>query len=163
MRKSSWTPSIVPRGDDHDVYLIVGDLGRIGRIWREADYEATDFETVVTDLLAGQYKNPVGIFGFNTAEGWSRDVSADIAAELRRRCDLQPRDVTVGVAEFRRSTRPGRPCAACAAASYGETVKCILCADTGWVCENHPRRPWEGPHGCDSGGAGMPGRARPAI
>jgi hypothetical protein len=27
-------------------------------------------------------------------------------------------------------------------------MKCIFCADTGWVCENHPRRPWEGPHGC---------------
>jgi hypothetical protein len=100
MRKSSWTPSIVPRGDDHDVYLIVDDLGRIGRIWREADYEATDFETVVTDLLAGQYKNPVGIFGVNTAEGWSRDVSADIAAELRRRCDLQPRDVPSKLLNF---------------------------------------------------------------
>jgi hypothetical protein len=31
MRKSSWTPSIVPRGDDHDVYLVVDDLGRIDR------------------------------------------------------------------------------------------------------------------------------------
>jgi hypothetical protein len=38
-------------------------------------------------------QNLVGIFVFNTAEGWSRDVSADIAAELRRRCDLQLRDV----------------------------------------------------------------------
>jgi hypothetical protein len=35
-------------------------------------------------------------------------------------------------------------------------MKCIFCADTGWVCENHLRRPWEGPHGCDCGGAGMP-------
>jgi hypothetical protein len=35
-------------------------------------------------------------------------------------------------------------------------MKCIFCADTGWVCENHPRRPWEGPYGCDCGGAGMP-------
>jgi hypothetical protein len=35
-------------------------------------------------------------------------------------------------------------------------MKCIFCADTGWVCENHPRRPWEGPHGCDCGGAGLP-------
>ena len=25
-------------------------------------------------------------------------------------------------------------------------MRCIFCADTGWVCENHPRRPWEGPH-----------------
>jgi len=61
------------------------ERSRIGRVWREADYEATDFENVVTDLLEGQHKNPVGIFAFNTAEGWSRDVSADIAAELRRR------------------------------------------------------------------------------
>jgi hypothetical protein len=35
-------------------------------------------------------------------------------------------------------------------------MKCIFCADTGWVCENHSRRPWEGPYGCDCGGAGMP-------
>ena len=35
-------------------------------------------------------------------------------------------------------------------------MKCILCADTGWVCENDPRRPWDGQHGCDYGGAGMP-------
>jgi len=81
MRKSNWTPSIVPPTRLHDVYL-VDDLGRIGRVWREADYEATDYETVVTDLLDGQYKNPVGIFAFNTAEGWARDVSADIASRV---------------------------------------------------------------------------------
>jgi hypothetical protein len=100
MRKSNWTPSIVPRGDDHDVYLVVDDLGRIGRVWREADYEATNFDTVVTDLLDGQYKNPVGIFAFNTAEGWARDVSADVSAELRQRCDLQLRDVPSELQDF---------------------------------------------------------------
>ena len=100
MRRTHWTPSIVPRDDDHDVYLVVEDLGRLGRVWREADYEATDFETVVTDLLRGQYKNPIGIFAFNTAEGWSRDVSADIAAELRRRCDLQLREPPAWLQHF---------------------------------------------------------------
>jgi hypothetical protein len=97
MRKSNWTPSIVPRGDDHDVYLVVDDLGRV---WREADCEATGFETIVTDLLDGQYKHAVGIFAFNTAEGWARDVSAYIAAELRRRCDLQLRDVPSELQDF---------------------------------------------------------------
>jgi hypothetical protein len=99
MGRSNGTPSIVPRGDEHDVYLVVDDLGRLGRVWREADYETTDFETVVTDLL-GQYSNPIGIFAFNSAEGWSRDVSADVAAELRRRCDLQLRDVPFFLEEF---------------------------------------------------------------
>jgi hypothetical protein len=31
MRKSNWTPSIVPRSADQDVYLVVDDLGRICR------------------------------------------------------------------------------------------------------------------------------------
>jgi hypothetical protein len=35
-------------------------------------------------------------------------------------------------------------------------VKCILCADTGWVCENHLTRPWGGPNACPCGGAGAP-------
>jgi len=100
MRKSSWTPSIVSHGDDHDVYLVVDDLGRVGRVWREADYEETDFETVATDLLDGQYTNPTGIFAFNTAEGWSRDVSPNIAIELRRRCNLQARDVPSLLQDF---------------------------------------------------------------
>ena len=53
MRKSDWTPSIVPHGDDQTVYLVVDDLGRLGRVWREADVDHTDLETVIQDLLAG--------------------------------------------------------------------------------------------------------------
>ena len=40
MRRSSWTPSIVPNDNDETIYLY--DFGRLGRAWREADYEATD-------------------------------------------------------------------------------------------------------------------------
>jgi hypothetical protein len=89
---SSWTPSIVPT-DDQTVYLVLDDFGKQGRAWRESDAEATDLETVITDLLEGQYRNPVRVIGFNTAEGWSRDVSEDVAGELRHRCDLQATDV----------------------------------------------------------------------
>jgi hypothetical protein len=38
----------------------------------------------------------------------------------------------------------------------GNSMKCQLCEDTGWVCENHPDQPWEGPHACTCGGAGAP-------
>ena len=93
MRKSAWTPSIVPNGDDQTVYLVKDDLGRLGAAWREADAEATDLETVITDLLTGQYKDPIRVIAFNTVERWSQDVSEDVAHELRRRCDLQMRDV----------------------------------------------------------------------
>jgi hypothetical protein len=100
MRKSTWTPSIVPGGDDHDVYLVLDDFGRNGRAWPETDVEATDLETVIVDLLEGQYKNPVRVVAFKTAEKWSQDVSADVAQELRRRCDLQMRDVPFYLQDF---------------------------------------------------------------
>jgi hypothetical protein len=100
MRKFNWTPSIVPRGDDQNIYLVVDDLGQLGRVWREADVEHTDLETVILDLLEGQYKNPFRVVCFNTAEQWSQDVSADVAQELRWRCDLQLRDVPFFLQDF---------------------------------------------------------------
>ena len=86
---TGWTPSIIPRDTDQNVYLVLDDLGRHGRVWREADAETTDLETVITDLLECQYSYPVRVVAFNTAEGWSRDVSENVAHELRRRSDLQ--------------------------------------------------------------------------
>jgi len=35
----------------------------------------------------------VRVVSFNTSEGRARDISADVAEELRRRCDLQMREV----------------------------------------------------------------------
>jgi hypothetical protein len=93
MRKSGWTPSIVPADDDQDVYIVLDDFGRRGRAYRETDVERADLEAVIMDILEGQYQNPVRVVGFNTAEKWSQDVSGDVAHELRRRCDLQQRDV----------------------------------------------------------------------
>jgi hypothetical protein len=100
MRKSNWTPSIVPRGDDQNVYLVLDDLDRNGRVYREAEAETANLETVILDLLEGQYKNPVRVVALNTVEGWSQDVSADVVQELRRRCDHQLRDVPFFLEQF---------------------------------------------------------------
>jgi hypothetical protein len=100
MRKSNWTPSIVPNDYDETIYLVADDLGRLGRAWLETDYEATDLETVIQDLLTGQYSNPIRVVAFNTAECWSEDVSIDVAHELRRRCDLQMRDIPFFLQDF---------------------------------------------------------------
>jgi len=68
MRRSNWTPSIVPSSNDETIYLVADDFGRLGRAWREADCESTDLETVIQDLLSGQYSNPHRVVAFNTAE-----------------------------------------------------------------------------------------------
>jgi hypothetical protein len=53
--------------------------------------------------------------GFNTAENWSEDVSGDAAHEIRRRCDLQQRDVPSSLQDLPgligRRTRTLRPSA----------------------------------------------------
>jgi hypothetical protein len=94
MRRS---PSIVPQEADQDVYLVLDDFGvRLGRSWRETDEAGTDRDTLIRDLMDDKCSHPARIVAFNTAEGWSRDVTMDIADELRRRFveyDQVPRSV----------------------------------------------------------------------
>jgi hypothetical protein len=79
------SPSIAPYGPEQDTYIVLDDFGSLGRVWRETDEAGTDRATLVRNLLDGQYENPVRIVAFNATEGWSRDVTVDIADELRRR------------------------------------------------------------------------------
>jgi hypothetical protein len=68
--------------------------------WRETDVEHTDLEILIEHLLEGHYSNPVRIVAFNTAEGWSRDVSEEVARILSQRCAEQRRDLVFSVQEF---------------------------------------------------------------
>jgi hypothetical protein len=85
------SPSLVP-GFDATTYLVLDDLGKLGQTYREADAEKADKETVIQDMLGGQYNQPVRIIAFNTAEGWASDVSEDIAREVlaRAAAELSP-------------------------------------------------------------------------
>ena len=93
------SPSIAPNGVEKDIYLVLEDFGRLGRAWRETDEDATDRETLILNLLSGEYKNPVRIVAFNTAERWSRVVTVAIADELRRRY-VEYDEVPEAVLEF---------------------------------------------------------------
>jgi hypothetical protein len=100
MPVSVWTPSIVPAGFDQTVYLVLDDFGRDSRCYRETEVERTDLETTISDLMTGQYNNPVAVVAFNVGEQWSRDVSADIAMEIRRRSDLAEEDMSPSIEDF---------------------------------------------------------------
>jgi len=80
------SPPLVPGSFDQDIYLVFNDFGRLGRAWPETDEEHTDRDVVMQHLFEGQYSDPIRVVSFNTAEGWSRDVSEDFADELRNRC-----------------------------------------------------------------------------
>jgi hypothetical protein len=75
----------MPDPDDVTVYLVVNDYGKHGRAFIETDIAEADRETVLRNFLSGKYSNALRVIAFNTAEGWSRDVSEDIADELLQR------------------------------------------------------------------------------
>jgi hypothetical protein len=100
MRRSSWTPSIVPNDFDQNIYLVVDDFGRQGLSFQEVGLDRTDLESVIVDLMAGQYIDPVRVVAFNTAERWANDVSEDIAREIRRRADVAYEEVSPTVEDF---------------------------------------------------------------
>jgi hypothetical protein len=94
------SPSIIPAGFDVDVYVVLDDFGKLGRAYREVDEEAADKETVIRNLMEGQYNDPVRIVAFNTAEGWARDVTEDIAVEIRDRAERSSEALSPGLRDF---------------------------------------------------------------
>jgi hypothetical protein len=45
----------------------------------ETDPSEADRDTIVRNMIAGQYDHPVGVITLNPTKGWSRDVSEEIA------------------------------------------------------------------------------------
>jgi hypothetical protein len=64
----SWTPGVVPYGADETVYLVVDSFGALGSVYRETEIERADLETVISDLMTGQFSNPVRVVAFNTLD-----------------------------------------------------------------------------------------------
>jgi hypothetical protein len=84
MSMTSFAPPSVPYGADQTVFVVVENAG--GGADREV--ECSDLETVIAELLAGQFEDPVRVLAFNTLEHWSKDLSADVAREIQSRCDM---------------------------------------------------------------------------
>jgi hypothetical protein len=81
----------VPYGADQTVYLVV-DRCRLGTIYRETEVEQTDLETIITDLMSGQFNDRCdiddtpfpSIFGTSLPATPGPAPSALVAAGVRR-------------------------------------------------------------------------------
>jgi len=86
--------------DDVTVYLVLDDHGQFGTACVETDPAEADLETIIGNFLTGQYSNAVRVVAFNTAEGWSLDVSEDIALEVLVRAIVAEDSLGEGTKRF---------------------------------------------------------------
>jgi hypothetical protein len=96
----SFVPSIVPSGHDQSVYLVINNFGKAGAAFAETDVDKADLETVIGDLMSGQYSDSVRVFAFDTGEHWPEDASEDVAREIMRRLDLAGREMPSSIEAF---------------------------------------------------------------
>src|SRR5262245_26608934 len=86
------------------VYLVVDNVaGRPGSLCRKPELERTDLETVISDLIAGHFNDPVRIVAFDSLGHWSKDVSRELAEEIQTRCDIDAMPVPEHIQDFVRS------------------------------------------------------------
>jgi len=78
------TATLVPLHENNNVYLVLDKLA-FGRVWRELSEEAANEQTVLKLIANGEFHRPVRVILFNTDEGWSRDVTEDVAEALLER------------------------------------------------------------------------------
>ena len=79
---------------------MLDDFGELGRAYRETDEKKADLDSVIERFLDGQYQKPVRVVAFNTAEGWARDVSEDVAWAVLKRSGAEARQIPNSTREF---------------------------------------------------------------
>jgi hypothetical protein len=100
MPSTGWTPRIVPYGADQTVYLVIDRFGGMGTVYCENEVERADLETIIADLMTGQFNDPIRVVAFNTLEHWSEDVSEYIAFEIQTRCEIEGTAVPEHIQDF---------------------------------------------------------------
>jgi hypothetical protein len=76
-RRPFWSCVSCPSVPENDVtaYIVVEDFGDLGRAFRETDLTEADFDTMVRNIISGEYRNPLRVVAFNTSRGVSEDIA----------------------------------------------------------------------------------------
>ena len=94
MRAIPSPPSLVPADRDVAVYIVLDDFGSMGTAYRETDEANCNQQSVIDDLLTGQFNNPLRVVAFNTSEGWARDASKEIAQRIIEAARVRNKDLS---------------------------------------------------------------------
>jgi hypothetical protein len=99
LRMREWMPSIVPGAPEQNYYIVINNF-RDGPSFLETDLDRADLETTITNLMAGEYSDPLRVIMFNPEANRSEDVSHAVTTEVLRRLALEGREVPPRLEEF---------------------------------------------------------------
>ena len=77
------SPPLVPSLVD-DLHFVLCDFGKNGHAFVETDPAHADRNTIICNLIAGEYERPLSVIAFNLAEGWACDVSQNVAKAIKK-------------------------------------------------------------------------------
>jgi hypothetical protein len=86
--------------NDVDFYLVIEGFGDRGPSFLETDVAQADRATIVSNMISGEYRDPLRVVAFNTVEGWSRDVSEEIAYDVLDRAYDPATTLSAGAKRF---------------------------------------------------------------
>ena len=67
---------------DLDLHFVLCDFGALGTAYVETVPTEVDRDTIIRNMMSGEYDHPLHVIAVNPAKGWARDVSEDIARAL---------------------------------------------------------------------------------
>jgi hypothetical protein len=86
---------------DVTVYIVLNYYGsRLGRAYAETGDDEADEKTTIENILSGQYSHLIRVVAFNTAEGWARDATEDIAQAVLSKAQHERRSILIAAQEF---------------------------------------------------------------
>lgn len=85
---------------DNTVFLVLDGFGKLGRAYVETDEHDANKETVIDNMITGQYTAPLRVVAFNVAEGWARDASKEIALATIERAHREGREPSESAKSF---------------------------------------------------------------
>lgn len=85
MLEAGVSSPVVPYGADQTLFVVIDRRDNS----TEIPIERSDLEAMIGELVAGCFNDPVKVISFNTLEHWMKDISTDVAGEIRARCDIE--------------------------------------------------------------------------
>ena len=96
MLDSGISSPIVPYGADQTLFVVIDRRDES----TEVPVERSDLEVTIRELVAGCFSDPVKVISFNTLEHWMKDISTDVAGEIRARCDIEGIELPEYLSDF---------------------------------------------------------------